>query len=354
MWKNAIRVGLIALGLLVGGAAAVSLTGLASGNGQDAAPRQMPYVGKLAHGGAPFTGTVDLRFTLVSDGEREQWAELHPAVSVENGRFGVVLGAVGGEVPDWAFDADAVYLRAEVRQDGGPWAAFGGQQRLHPAAASYWAAETDRVVTDGPVSVAGNFQLQGTSARFETLVVRSSFYVPGQLRPTAGRDGGLTFAPGLQEGATAGVQLVEENGENWVEFQVDGAGSQIVLESGSGGLIVGDDKIILAGGGVVPDTAATVIRGPLSLVSNTLPITLHGERQVGRSNRNDVCIWTENPNNPGCQRPAMCVLTKADVQLSNSRTTGGCRMIGTDHNDCPDDTLHSLSFDSSCASRCLN
>ena len=82
-----------------------------------AVPQTLHYSGKLSTGGGHFTGTVDITFTLYADAKSSGgfWSE-NQAVTVDNGRFHVVLGT---NTPIAATDVNvaALHLGVQVASD---------------------------------------------------------------------------------------------------------------------------------------------------------------------------------------------------------------------------------------------
>jgi hypothetical protein len=195
--KKIQRILWLTLGLLVGSALAMSLTSLASGDGPDAVPRVLPYDGYLALEGDAYQGTVDLQITLTDADGQERWTEQHSGVQVDGGKFGLLIGAVQGEVPAWLFEATGVYLQLAVRASGQEqFVALEGQRRLTPAAFAWWSAQGDHYKARGTVTALREANFEGAfSTGALALVDVEEMSMQGALYLPTGDQGGLE-APG--------------------------------------------------------------------------------------------------------------------------------------------------------------
>ena len=126
----------------------------------------VPYSGVLDLDGAPYEGPVDLRFSIHDALEEGAcvWDEVHTAVPVSTGRFGVALGTVALEeaapaegCPDprplhaALLEPDARYLSVEVRVpgEGAEWLTLSGRQMIGAAPFAMRGVQEGDFIVDG-------------------------------------------------------------------------------------------------------------------------------------------------------------------------------------------------------------
>lgn len=189
---------LVIPGVALGVLGALALSSLALDSELDTDDRVFAYNGFLAFQGERFEGAVDLELrvhdTQDPDAAQCAFTEVHFGVPVSSGAFTVPIGArTDGGAPDCLFDAQAMFLSIGVREavddpeapNPPAFSVLDGLQRVHPVAASYWAAEGSDYNTNGGLTVgqtlnlnqlnqsAGGFEIRGTlssqgSARLTT------------------------------------------------------------------------------------------------------------------------------------------------------------------------------------------
>jgi hypothetical protein len=204
-------------GVLFGAVFGVGWVSMAENTELDTGPRAFPYHGVLDLDGAAYTGEVDLRVTLVDDGD-SSWSEEH-SVAVRNGRFATDIGVPSQGVPDWVFDADAVYITLSVRaSDEEEYVTLAGQQPLRPVPFALWVAEGHGTEVAGELYASGSFEVSG-SAQLSRLTLTGNatdLSVSGATTATSGD------SDGFEVGST----------NRWLRHQDEGGS---VLELGAGG-----------------------------------------------------------------------------------------------------------------------
>ncbi len=135
-----------------------------------AVPQLISYQGRLTHSdGSPIDSTVGLTFTIALDaaGDFVLWTESQPSVTISDGLFQVLLGAVnpiGAEV----FDGGRRFLR--VQMDGEP--ALGGFTPIVSVGYAYRSVYADSSVVAH--SVTGNAGAKWTLA--DSVLYSNSYW----------------------------------------------------------------------------------------------------------------------------------------------------------------------------------
>ncbi len=135
----------------------------------------VPYSGQLDLDGAPYTGSVQIRFRLYTDGAQGDpaaacagvcaWEETHEAVQVYNGSFAVRLGQtvpIAQVVADNAQFWLEMALRAVPQQGGEPgdWVTLANRHQITPVPQAIWAASASDLQLDS-LRVAGVTDVRG-------------------------------------------------------------------------------------------------------------------------------------------------------------------------------------------------
>ncbi|TNF24080.1 MAG: hypothetical protein EP329_25830 [Deltaproteobacteria bacterium] len=114
-----------------------------------AVPPGVPYTGHLVDGGgAPFSGLTDVEATAfaTADSGAPIWGPIvFAAVTVEGGRFEVVLDAVDAPLADALQGLDSAYFAFRIRPQGQDWIALEGRQRLGSVGFAYQADNAERL-----------------------------------------------------------------------------------------------------------------------------------------------------------------------------------------------------------------
>lgn len=236
----------LTLGLLVGSAAAMSLTSLASGDGPDGVPRVMPYDGYLELDGEAYQGQVDLQVTLTNATGSERWTEQHSDVEVRGGQFGLLVGSSQGEVPAWLFETTAIYLQLATRAQGEEsFVALEGQRRVTPAAFAWWSAEADHYKANGTVTALGEVNFEGN---FQTDTMELSDVQELEL-------GGALYLPtGDQGGLEAPGSSLRVSSASYLDLSAD-SGSSLTV----GQLVVDAEGLTLTSSAAVPSLEVTTL-----------------------------------------------------------------------------------------------
>jgi hypothetical protein len=188
----------------------------------DDLPRVIPYEGVIDLDGSPFTGSLDMRFTLYDapTGGNAVWTEdwTHDdgrALQVVRGRFAANLGSFDGAgLESVIADAGTVYLGIQVKhtnQGDDGWVALSGRQRLNPVPYALWSAHASdldvggTLAVDGDSTLGGRLGVTGNTTLSGTLGVAGNTTVGGTLgvtsNATVGGTLGVTGASTLSGGA---------------------------------------------------------------------------------------------------------------------------------------------------------
>lgn len=174
-------------GMVLGALVALSISTFGLGGELDKDARVFPYSGTLEYNGSGYTGTVDFKFTVTgtatnTDGgtTTTTFSEQHENVSVYAGKFQVSIGSkTSSGVPTWVFDQERVYISMDVRDGAGSgtsgFSALTGKQRIYPAPFAYWAAEGNKLTSDGYTYLKAGVTIGGSDLALGTDDGRSQY-----------------------------------------------------------------------------------------------------------------------------------------------------------------------------------
>lgn len=247
---------------------------------QDDVTRVVPYHGRIERHGAPFSGDVDMRFTLWSaaTGGAARWSEEHSPsagagrqrVTAYAGEFTAELGAydLGGttDLVDIVADAEPLWLSVEVRLPGASsYTALSGRQQLTAAPYAVWSGQGSALNVSGDVTVNGTLTVGSLSIASQITLPASDARIALGLSATgtayAGKHG-LTFID-AGTGVDDGGSLVYDTSANQLQFvKKDGTTTNFVVDV--------DDKSFTTRGKLSlasASTATTTVAGKVTVAS---------------------------------------------------------------------------------------